>query len=90
MPMGGPPPGLAQLPPQPPGMGAPPIGGGDPVSQLSTMVGGLQQQQAQNDAAAQGALMVLGQLLSQQASPQAVDAQSSPGPMVPNAGPAQV
>lgn len=84
MPMSGPPPGLAQLPPGPPGMGAPPMGG-DPVTQLSTMVGGLQQQQAQNDAAATGALMVLGQLLSQQASPQAIDAQSSPGPMVPQA-----
>lgn len=67
-------------------MGAPPMAGGDPVSQLAAQVGQLQQQQAGTDAAAQGALMVLGQLLSQQASPQAVDAQSSPGPMVPNAG----
>lgn len=86
MPLGPPPAGLAQLPPGPPGMGAPPMGG-DPVTALSTMVGGLQQQQQQTDAAATGALMVLGQLLSQQASPQAIDAQSSPGPMVPNTGP---
>jgi hypothetical protein len=83
----GPPPGpsLAQLPPGPPGMGAPPPPA-DPISQLSSAAQGL-------TAAGEGAMMILAQLLGQQASPEAMAAQTSPGPALPpgpgpSAGPA--
>lgn len=66
----------------------------DPVAQLSIATMALQAQsqqaqaqQQQADTAATGALQALAQLLATQASPEAVGAQSSPGPMVPNAGP---
>lgn len=75
--------GLAQLPPGPPGMGAPPQG--NPVQALSGAVAGLEQQQQQQDAAATGALMMLAQLLGNQASPEAVAAQTSPSPGLPPA-----
>jgi outer membrane protein TolC len=78
--MGPPPQGLAQLPPGPPGMGAPPP---DPVEALSTAAAGMQQQQAQLQAGATGAMMALAQILGQQASPEAEAAQTSPGPMLP-------
>jgi hypothetical protein len=78
----GPPPGagLAQLPPGPPGMGTPPPP--NPIEQLSQAADGLTQ-------AGQGAMMILAQLLGQQASPEAVAAQTSPGPMLPS-GPGMV
>lgn len=81
--MGGPPPGLAQLPPGPPGMGAPPMGGGDPVSTLTAAVGQMDAQKQQQDAVATTMLMALASALQDQASPQAVAAQASPGPMLP-------
>jgi hypothetical protein len=85
MPLGGPPPGLAQLPPMAPGAGLPPAPT-DPVSQLSQQVMGLQQLQQSQDAAATGASMMLAQLLANEASPEAVAAQSSPSPGLPNVG----
>lgn len=82
--LGPPPQGLAQLPPGPPGMGATPMGG-NPVQALSATVAGIEQQQAQQDAAATSALMMLAQLLGDQASPEAVAAQTSPSPGLPTA-----
>lgn len=79
--LGQPPPGMA------PGMGAPPpapMGGGSPVAALGAAVAGLDQQQQMVDAAATNALMALASALQDQASPQAVAAQSSPGPLLPN------
>jgi hypothetical protein len=62
-------------------MGAAPV---DPVQQLSTVASGLEQDVAAKQAAASGAMMALAQMLAQQASPEAVAAQTSPGPMLPS------
>jgi hypothetical protein len=81
--VGGPPPGLTG---PPAGMAGPPpapLGGGSPVQALGAAVAQLDSQQQMQDAAATNALMALAQALDGQASPQAVAAQSSPGPGLP-------
>jgi hypothetical protein len=82
--LGGPPPGMGAPPMGPPGLGGPPPAPADPVSQLSSAASGLMQ-------AGQTAMMALAQLLGQSASPEAIGAQTSPGPLdagpPPGAGP---
>lgn len=93
MPPPGPPGGLAALPPGPPG-GMPQAAPADPVAQLTVATMALQNQaqqgqqmQAQAETAASGTLQALAQLMATQASPEAVGAQSSPGPLAPPQGP---
>ena len=82
MPLGGPPPGLAQLPPMAPGAGLPP----SPAAGLLQQATGLQQASDTINAAATSAQMLLAQMLGDQASPEAMAAQSSPSPGLPNVG----